>query len=123
MKSYLFILFSVAVATEFQFLRTDAEIPLPRRLAEEEVPINSTLFYATLIVVCGTYESDCFSVGDYSYVLSTKHSGKKAQVAGTYSVVSKVYSGSTCSGSIVMEEDVTYKWTDYSVVTEYPCGD
>ena len=44
MRSYLFILFSVAVATEIQFLRADAEIPLQRRLAEEEVPINSSFF-------------------------------------------------------------------------------
>ena len=70
-----------------------------------------------MIVVCGTYESECISVGNYSYILSTKN-----QVAGAYTAVSKVYSGKACSGSVVMEEDVTYKWTDYSVVTQYPCG-
>ena len=75
-----------------------------------------------MIVVCGTYQSECISVGNYSYILSTKHNGKKNQVAGAYTAVSKVYSGEACSGSVVMEEDVTYKWTDYSVVTQYPCG-
>ena len=73
--------------------------------------------------MCGTDESECISVGDYSYILSTKHNGKKNQVAETYTTVSKVYSGTACSGSVVMEEDMAYKWTDYSVVTQYPCGD
>ena len=61
-------------------------------------------------------------MGNYSYILSTKHNGKKNQVAGAYTAVSKVYSGKACSGSVVMEEDVTYKWTDYSVVTQYHVG-
>lgn len=122
MKSYLMILFSVAVATEIQFLRTDADIPLQRRLADQEVPIKSSSFCAVLTVVCGTYESECISVGDYSYQLLTKHNGKENLVAETFTTESKVYSGSECSGSVVMEEDVTYKWVDYSVVTQYPCG-
>ena len=71
--------------------------------------------------MCGTYSTDCVSVQDYSFETITKHSGKDGKVAESYSVESKMYDDKECSGNIVVNEKTTFKWVDYSTVTEYPC--
>lgn len=53
--------------------------------------------------------------------LLQKHNGKDGKVAESYSVESKLYSDTDCSGNVIVDEKVTFKWVDYRTVTSYPC--
>ncbi len=70
--------------------------------------------------MCGTFKN-CYQVQDYSFETITKHNGKDGKVAESYSVESKLYSDTDCSGNVIVDEKVTFKWVDYRTVTSYPC--
>ena len=70
--------------------------------------------------MCGTF-TGCYQIQDYSFETITKHNGKDGKVAESYSIESKMYSNTDCSGDVIVDEKATFKWVDYRTVTSYPC--
>ena len=72
--------------------------------------------------MCGTF-TGCYQVQGYSFETITKHNGKDGKVPESYSIDSKLYASTDCSGDVIVDEQATFKWADYQTVMEYPCRD